>query len=161
MTKNGHTRGSDEPKNSSEGGGKKSDRDSNTQQTSVELRGSSLEGADLQISSLEFADEPHAERNKDDVEQEPHIGDKAVDAEHHDDHGIVAGEVAEIVVDACLHFGEVVGLGQPLQIEELGDWLEVGEALAQGLAAQAREPIAKVEARRQNVNRDVDSGHGW
>ena len=109
--------------------------------------------------SLHLADEPHAKGNEDDVEEQPGVCDEAVDGEHDEDDGIVAGEVGEVVVDPALDITEVVGLGKSLDIKELGNWLKIGEAGCDRLAAHAGEAVSKVEAGRDGVEGDADSGH--
>ena len=101
------------------------------------MGGGCLESADLEVATFEPADEPHAKHNKDDIKEQPEVCDEGVDAEHDKDDGIVAGEVAQIVVDSTLHFAEIVGLGQSLDIEELGDGLDVGKPGGEGLITQA------------------------
>ncbi|KAB8337210.1 hypothetical protein FH972_021512 [Carpinus fangiana] len=116
--------------------------------------------AHVQVSAAEFADAPHAGDDEDDVEQEPEVCDERVDGQHDEDDGIVAGEVGQVVVDSVLDLCKVLGLGHALEVEELADGLQVGEAGADGLVAQALEPVAEIQTRGQGIYGDVDAGHG-
>lgn len=121
MAQDRDTGSTDEPENSSEGRGPETKRDGDAEQTSVELRCSGAQAADLQVCALELANAIHAANDEEDDEQEQEVGEEAVDAEHDEDDGIIAGEVAQVVVDPALDFGEIGRLGDALKVEELGD----------------------------------------
>lgn len=144
VAKNDHTAGANEPHDGAEGRRDQTNRDGNDVQTGVQLRGGEAGLADLEILAVELADEEHAEDDEDDVEKKPGVGQQGVDAEHGKDHGIVAGEVTEIVVDTRLGFGEVLGLRQPLEVEELGNGPEVGESAGQGGRPDAVKPVSQL-----------------
>lgn len=70
--------------------------------------------------------------------------------------------MAQVVVNAGLHLSKVGRLGQALEVEELGDWAQVGEAAAQRSRAEALEALSKVEAGRDEIERNLDARHvGW
>ena len=83
----------------------------------------------IQISSLKLADAEHTTYDQDDDKQQEQVREQAVDAEHDEDDGIVAAEVRQVVVDSGLHIAEVSGLRESLEVEELRERLEVGEAV--------------------------------
>lgn len=156
---NCRSRSSNQPEQSREGRGNQSERNGNDQQTRVQLRRSSFECSNLQVSAVQFANEPHAKDNQDDVKEQQPVGQKGVETKHHKDHGIVAGEVAQVVVDARLHLAKVGRLGQALEVKKLGDGPEVGEAAAQRSRAQTLEALSKVEAGRDKVEGDRNARH--
>lgn len=158
MANDDDTAGTDEPGNGSKGRRDKTDGDGDNIKTSVQLRGGGAHGAELEIAAIKLADEEHAGDHKDDIEKQPPVGQQSVDAEHDEDDGVVAGEVAEVVVDAGLHVGKVLGLGQALDIEELGQRTQVREARGQRGRPDAVEAVSQLEARRQHVDRDLDAG---
>jgi hypothetical protein len=67
--------------------------------------------------------------------------------------------VAQVVVDSRLHLNKVVRLGETLEVEELVNRSQVGEAAAERTRSKALEAVAKVEARRNNVERDLNARH--
>lgn len=150
--------GTNEPGNSSKGRRDKTDGDGNDVETGVELRGGGAESADLEIAAVELANDKHARGDKDDVEQKPPVGQEGVDAQHDKDDGIVAGEVAEVVVDTRLHLAKVLRLGEALDVKELGDGAQVGEARGQRRRPDAVEAVAELEARGDHFDRDLDAG---
>lgn len=159
VAKNDHAAGANEPHDGAEGRGDQANGDGNDIKTGVQLRGGEAGLADLEVLAVELADEEHAEDDEDDVKEEPGVGKQGIDAEHGKDHGIVAGEVAEIVVDTRLGFGKVLGLRQPLEVEELGNGPEVGESAGQGGGSYAVEPVSQLEAAGQGVNGYLDARH--
>lgn len=161
VAKNDHTAGANEPHDGAEGRRNQADRDGNDVQTGVQLGGGEAGLADLEVLAVELADEKHAEDDEDDVEKKPGVGEQSIDAEHGKDHGIVAGEVTEVVVDTRLGFGEVLGLRQPLEVEELRDGPEVRESAGQGGRTDAVESVSQLETARQSVNGDLDACHVW
>ncbi|KFY68852.1 hypothetical protein V498_10555 [Pseudogymnoascus sp. VKM F-4517 (FW-2822)] len=118
--------------------------DGDDKEESVELGGGEAVGTELQVAAVELANGPHATDDEEDDEEEERVRHQAVDAEHHEHGRIVAGEVAQVPVDARLGLAEVGGLGQTLEVEELGDGLDVGEAGADCLRAEAGEAVGEV-----------------
>lgn len=118
-----------------------------------------MDPSNVKIPPIELADGPHAADDEDDDEEEGHVRDQAVDAQHDEDRGIVAGEVAQVVVDARLHIAEVLGLRQPLDVEEVGERLEIGKPGCQGLRPHASELVREVQPRREDVEGDLYPGH--
>lgn len=161
VTKDGHTSGANQPENRGDGRGPDTQGHANAQQSRVELRSVEAAEAQIQVASVQLADTPETGRHKDDDEQQERVGQQAVDAEHDKDHGIVAREVGEVVVDTALDFTKVGGLGQALEVEELGNRPEVGEAGAQRLAADAVEAITETRGDRVNGDLDGHSGKWW
>lgn len=157
--KNTRAARSNEPEQGRERRGNKTDGNADNQQTSPELRGGRPERSDLEVASVQLADAEHARHHKDDIKEQQPVGQQGVDAEHEEDDGIVAGEVAQVVVDAGLHLAKVGRLGQALEVEELGDGAQVGEAAAQRSRAQALEALSQVEAGRDEVEGDLDARH--
>lgn len=157
--KNTRAARSNEPEQGRERRGNETDGDADNQETRPELRGGGPEGSNLEIAPVQLADAEHARHHKDDIKEEQPVGQQSVDAEHEEDDGIVAGEVAQVVVDARLHLAKVGGLGQALEVEELGDGPQVGEATAQRSGAQALEALSQVEAGRDEVEGDLDARH--
>lgn len=112
--------------------------------------------------AIELANEPHADNYKDDVEEQQPVCEQGVNAQHNKDNSIVAGIVAQVVVDARLHLNKVGRLRETLEVEKLADGSQVGEAAAEGARSKALEAIAEVEAGRDNVERDLNARHdGW
>lgn len=159
MTQNSDAAGTDEPEDGGEWRGNEAQRNGDADERGVELGGGGSEGADLEIRTLQLANSPHSSDDEEDDEQQREVGDQAVDGQHDENDGIVAGEVAEVVVDAALDLAKVLGLGDALDVEELGDGLEVGEARGQGLRAHALEAPREVEARGEGVERNADARH--
>ncbi|KFZ11316.1 hypothetical protein V501_04826 [Pseudogymnoascus sp. VKM F-4519 (FW-2642)] len=137
--------------------------DGDDEEEGVELGGGDAVGPELEVATVELANGPHAADDEEDDEEEERVRHQAVDAEHHEYGGIVAGEVAQVPVDARLGLAEVGGLGQALEVEELGDGLDVGEAGADGLRAEASKAVGEVESRREDVQGDLNACHceGW
>lgn len=159
VAKNDHTAGANEPHDGAEGRRNQADRDGNDVQTGVQLGGGEAGLADLEVLTVKLADEEHAEDDKDDVEEKPGVGEQSVDAEHGKYDGIVAGEVAEVVVDTRLGFGEVLRLGHPLEVEELRNGPEVGKSARQGGRTNAVETVSQLETARQSINGDLNPCH--
>lgn len=159
MAENGNASGSDQPQESRNRGRNEGNGDRNTGKCSVKLRRGSTECTNLKIIATKLANCPHATNNQDDVKEKPKVGEQAVDAEHDKDHGIVAGEIAEVVIDSSLYFPEVVWLRQSLQIQELGDRSDVGKSGGERLRSYTVETVGQVETGRQSVQRDADSSH--
>lgn len=106
----------------------------------------------MKVVALKLADAEHAADNEADNEEEEQVCEQAVDAEHDEDSGVVAGKVAKVVVDSALNLAKVGGLGDTLDIEELGDGPQVGEARGDRRRAQAVEAAGEVHAGRQGVD---------
>lgn len=87
--------------------------------------------------TVEAADDEQACKDEDDVEHKEPICEQRVDAKHDKNDGIVAREVAQVVVDTGLGLNKVGGLGDTLEVEELGDGTQVGEAAAERTSAEA------------------------
>lgn len=113
----------------------------------------------LQVVTLELSDTEHAPYDQDDDEEQHQIGEQAVYAEHDEDGGIVAGEVAQVVVDTALDLTKVGWLRDALDVEELGDGAQIGESRGHGGVAQAVEASTEVQARRQGVDGDAETRH--
>lgn len=157
MAEDGHASGADQPEDCGDGRGPETQRDTNAQQRGVELRGVEATETDIQIATVELANPVQTGSHEDDDKQKERVGQQAVDAEHDEDDGIVAGEVGQVVVDTTLDLTEVGGLGDALDVEEFGDGAQVGKSRAQGLGADVVETIAEARGDRVNGNGD---GHG-
>lgn len=129
MANDDQAAGANQPHDSEEGRREKTDRDRNDVQSRVQLRSGEAVLANLKITAVELANEPHAGNDEDNVKEQPRVSEQGVDAEHHEHDSIVAGEVAQVIVDAGLHLGEVFGLGEALDIEELRERAQVREAV--------------------------------
>lgn len=68
--------------------------------------------------------------------------------------------MAQVIVDARLHLGKVGRLRDTLDVEELGQRSQVGEATAERTRAKALESLAQVDAGRDDVQRDLNASHG-
>lgn len=158
VAKNDHTTGTNQPHHEAEDAGNQGDWDRNDPKAGIKLHCREALGAKLEILTVKLANDEHAHGDKDDVEQDQGLGEEAVDAEHQEDDGIVAREVAEVVVDTRLHLDKVLGLVHTLDVEELGEGLEVGKAVANGVGAQAAEALPHAEARGEQVDGNLD-GH--
>lgn len=158
MTDNADTGGTNEPESRAERVREDGKRNGDDEQTGVELRSSGAESANLNVTALEFADTVHTANNEENDEGQEPVGDQGVDAQHDEEDGIVAREVAKVVVDAILNLAEVLRLGDLLEVEELGDGLQVGEAGADGLGANIVKATLEVETRCDGIERKVD-GH--
>lgn len=121
------------------------------------MRGAGAEESDIKIAAVEFANSVHTPGDEDNDKQQNRISEESVDAQHEEDDEVVAGEVGEVVVDTALHFAKVGGLGDTLNVEELGDGLEVGETRAHRRRAYALKPVA--EARGDDVDGYSELGH--
>ena len=128
MADNGDAGGANEPQNSGEGRRPQSKRDGDDGQGGVKLRGGGAPRAHLEIVAFELANSVHASNDEDDDKEKQQVSEQAVDAEHGEDGSIVAGEVAQVVVDAALGLAKVGGLGDALEVEELANGAQVGEA---------------------------------
>ena len=107
----------------------------------------------------EEANEKHAGDDEDDVEEQRPVGQESIDAQHGEHGGIVAGKVAQIVVDTGLSLAEAGRLGDALEIKELRDGLQIGEAIGHGSRAQAFKTVRKIETRRNDVERNLNARH--
>lgn len=130
VAENGHARSTNEPHESRERRGDQTQWNGDYEQTCIELRRCGTESADFEITSVEAANEEHATNDENDVEEKKPVCQQSVDAQHSKDDGIVAGEMAEVVVNARLDLTKVGRLGEALEVEEFGDGLEVREAAA-------------------------------
>ena len=110
MTENANTRRTDKPESGTEGVGDDGKGNGDDEQSGVELRSGGAEVANLDIATLEFADTVHTTDDEEDVEGQQPVCEQGVDAQHDEEDGIVAGEVAKVVVDAVLDFAKVLGL---------------------------------------------------
>lgn len=137
MTKNSHAGSADQPKQGREWRGNQTQRDGDDEKARVQLRGSGTESADFKIAAVQASNEPHTDYHEDDIEQEEPVGQKSVQAQHAEDDSIVAGEVAQVVIDARLHLAKVGGLGESLEVEKLRDGPQVGEATSQRARGEA------------------------
>lgn len=160
VTNDGHARCANQPEHGREGRSPQTKRHGDDDESSVELRSASTEGTNLKIIAVEAANDPHAGDDKDDVEEQDPVGEQSIDAEHDKDDSIVAREMAQVIVDARLHLGKVGGLRDSLHVEELGQRSKVGEATTERTRAKALEALAKVDAGRNDVQRDLNASHG-
>lgn len=142
MSKNDHAAGANQPHDGADGRGNQADGNGDDIETRVELGRGNARLANLEICAVESANQIHASDNEDNVEEQPGVGQEGIDAKHDKDDSIVAGEVAQIVVDARLGLSEVGRLGHTLDVEKLRDRAEIREAVGHGGAAEAREAIA-------------------
>ena len=159
MTYDSDTGCANEPESRRKGRGPKSGRNCNDEERSVQLRGSSAPATELEIISLQLADSEHATDYEADDEEKPQVGDQAVDAEHDENGGIVARKVAQVVVDSALYLAKVGGLGNALEVEELGNWSQVGESRGDGGIAQAVEAPTEVHPGCQGIDGDAEARH--
>jgi hypothetical protein len=159
MAENGDTGGSDEPEHGGEGRCPQTEGNCDDKQPRVELRGAGAHAAKLQVVALELADAEHAANDEADNEEQQQIGQETVYAEHGEHSCVVAREVAQVVVDPALDLAKVGGLGDALDVEELGDGPQVGEARGYRCVAQAVEAPGEVHTRRQSVDGNAEAGH--
>ena len=159
MTQDSDTRGSDKPEHGGEGRSPQAEGDRNDEESCVELRGGSTPAAELEVVALELADTKHANNKEAYDEEQQQVGEKAVDAEHGKDGGVVAREVSQVEIDSALDFAEVGRLGDALNIEELGDGPQVGEPRGYGCVAQTVETAREVHPRRQGVDGNAEARH--
>ena len=118
MAEDGDSTRADEPKHGRDGRGDQDERDSDDEKAGVKLRGRGAQEAEVKILTLEHTDAPDAADDEDDDEEEAQVGEQAVDAEHDEEGGIVAAEIAKVVVDAALGLAKVCRLGDALEVEE-------------------------------------------
>lgn len=128
VAENDNAAGANQPHDGAEGRRNQTNRDRNDVQTGVQLGGCEASLSDFEVLAVELANDVHAGNNEDDVEQEPGVGEEGIDAEHHENDGIVAGEVTQVEIDARLDLSEVLRLRHALDVEELRDRAEVGKA---------------------------------
>ena len=159
VTEDGHARSATQPQQRREGRGEKEQWDGNDEQTSLELRRSSTESSELQVTAIKTVQNEHADENEDDVKEQNPVGQQRVDAEHGKDDQVVCREVAQVVVDSGLGIAKVLGLGKALEVAELGNGTQVGESAAERTRAKALETILQVEARRQGVQGNLNARH--
>ena len=132
MANDGDSGGTNEPENKRERRSQQSERNGDDGKRGVELRGGCAPGANLEIVAFEPADAVHATDDEDDDEEQAQVVKQAVDAEHNKDSSVVAGKVAQVVVDAALGLTKAGRLGDALEIEKLADGAQVGEARRDG-----------------------------
>lgn len=157
VAKYDHAAGTNQPHDGAERRRDQTDGNRNDVETGVELGGCEAGRTDLEVLAIEPADNVHAGHNEDDVEKKPGVGKKGVDAQHHEDDGIIAGEVAQIVVDARLDFGKVFWLRHPLDVEELRDRAKVGETTRNRGRADAIESVSQLEPASQGVDGKLEA----
>ena len=142
MSKNANARCANQPQDSADGRRPDTKGNCDNQKTSVELRRSCACKSNIEVGALELADSEHAADYEYNDEEQEQVCKQAVNAEHDEDDGIVAAEVGQVVVDTGLDFAKVLRLRQSLEVEELADGLEVGEAAAESLGANALKAAA-------------------
>ena len=157
MAADRHARRTDEPQHRRDRRGPESQRDRDTHESGIKLGGIQLGKPQVEIAAFQLSDPVETAGDQDDDEQQDGVCQQTVDAEHHKNHGIVAGKVAQVVVDTALGLTEVGGFGQTLEIQELRNRPEVGETRSEGLRADAVEPVA--ESRGERVEGDLDWTH--
>lgn len=79
MAQNSHGRGTNQPKDRRDRGGKETQGDGDNHQTSIQLRGRERDHAQVQIIALQAANTVHADNDQDDHKQQQDVGDEAVD----------------------------------------------------------------------------------
>ena len=159
MTKNGHTRSTDQPKHGRPRGSIQAERDGDNEKTGVELRSSGTECANNKILAIQTTDEEQTSDDDKDIEQQGKVGQECVDGQHSENACVVGGEEAQVVVHARLSFTKVGRLRNTLEVAELPDGTQVLKAGSHGAIAQALEAFAKVEAGRDNVKGNLNSRH--
>lgn len=159
MSEDANARCANQPQNSADGRRPDTERNSNNQKTSVQLRRSSASEPNVEIGTLKLGDTEHAANNEYNDEKQEQVCEQAVNAEHNEDDGIVAAEVGQVVVDASLDLAEVLRLGETLEVEEFADGLQVGETAAEPLRADCIEAAAQVEPAGEGFVGDVHAGH--
>lgn len=159
MAKDDNAAGANQPHDGAERRGNKTDRDRDDVQTGIQLGGCEASLSDFEVLAVEPANDVHADNNEDDVEQEPGVGKEGVDAEHREDDSIVAGEVAQVVVDARLDLSEVLWLRHALDVEELRNRAKIGKTAGHRGRADAIKSVSQVEPARQSIDRDLDARH--
>lgn len=130
MTESSHASSTNQPEGKCDRRCPETERNSNDEQSRVELRGTCAKESDVKIATAEFANSVHTAGDQDNDEQKNGVREKTVDAQHEEDCEVVAGEVGEVVVDTALHFAKVRRFGDTLNVEELRDGLEVGKTRA-------------------------------
>lgn len=159
MTKNGDTGGSNQPEHGGKGRCPQTEGYRDDEQSRIELGSARAHATELQVVALELADTEHTANDEDDIEQEQQISQETVYAEHSEHGCVVAREVSQVVVDPALGLAEVGGLGDSLDIEELGDGSQVRKSRGYGSVAQAVEASGEVHTRRQSVDGNAEAGH--
>ena len=142
MSNNANARCANQPQDSADRRRPDTKGNCNNQKTSVELRRSCAGESNIEVSALELADAEHAADDEDNDEEQEQVCKQAVNAEHDEEDGIVAAEVGQVVVDTGLNLAKVLRLRQALEVEKLADGLEVGEAAAESLRANALKAAA-------------------
>ena len=142
MSNNANARCANQPQDSADWRSPDTERNGNNQKTSVKLRRSCAGESDIEVGALKLANTEHAADYEYNDEEQEQVCKQAVNAEHDEEHGIVAAEVGQVVVDASLDLAKVLRLRQALEVEELADGLEVGEAAAESLRADALKTAA-------------------
>lgn len=160
MAKNGDAGGSDQPESSGERVCDYTNRDCYTQHGGVELSCGSTEETNIEIAALELADSPHATNYEDDVEEQKQVGEQSVDAEHDEKDGIIAGEIAEVVIDAVLDFAKVLRFRETLEVKKFANGFQIGKAAGDGLRADTVEAALQVQTRGNGVEWNIHPGGG-
>lgn len=146
MSEDGEAGSSNEPENRGEWRSDEAQRNRNAEKGGVQLGRGSLDGTDFEIGATQPANSPHSSDDEENDKQQQEVGQQRVDAQHYKDHGIVAGEVGEIVGCAALDFTEVLGLRNALEIEELAEGADVREAVRQRHAIGALRKAVQTES---------------
>lgn len=123
------TRGANKPKCGSQRIGDEAERHSNADQSRVELGNGSTCETHIKIASFQFPNPIHPSNHQENNEEKEPVCEESVKSQHGEDHHIVAGEVAEVIVDSRLGFREVGRLGDSLEVEKLAEGFEVGESV--------------------------------
>ena len=110
MTQNSDAGSTNQPESGAERIGKDGERDGDNNETGVELRSGGAKGTNLDITAFESANTPHTSGDEEDDKSKQPVGDEGVDAQHDEKGGIVAREVAKVVVDAVLDLAKVLWL---------------------------------------------------
>lgn len=159
VTENSNARSADQPQEGAEGRGDETKRNGNDKEASVELRGRRLEGTNLEITTLETSDTVHTGNDEENVEKKEPVGQERIQAEHDEEDGIVAREVAEVIVDTGLDLREVLGLRDTFEVEELSDGTQVREAAGDATRAHASHALPDVETGCEDIDGNLNASH--
>lgn len=94
MAQNGDTTSSSKPEHGANWTGKYCEWNGNDGESAIELSGCSVDWANIEVLTTKLANSPHSTNYEDNDKQEGQVREQAVDEEHEEDDGIVAGEIA-------------------------------------------------------------------
>ena len=146
VAQDGHAGGTDEPQHSGERRRPEAEGDGDDEHGGVELGRRRAKHADIKIATLELADAVRPANDEQQDKKQRQVRDERVDAQHDKHAHVVCREVAQVVVHARLGLAEARGFRDALEVEEVGERAQVGEARGERLGAHAGEAVAQVEA---------------